>query len=152
MEIEYMQQMVKNPKLYGFVNEGMNLEEIKHLESVYNYENRFPKAFREYLYLGGNFSNIPFDDWGKGFEAMQKRMLKDLADENQSTERPFFAFDNTADCYLFIYLDEEVEDPNVYVFIPFAETFDMEFIKPNGYTFSEFVNETIHRIKNDIPM
>lgn len=154
MEIEYMQQVAENPTLDDFTNRGLSLENIINLEGIYNSGEEFPKALREFIYLAGDFNNIGFDDMAEGLDALQTKAFNELAYFNEKIDRPIFVFHQYSDCenFLFVYLDEEEEDPKTYVSSP-AATFEQgrELIKHNGFTFSSLVNESIRRVKNDIP-
>lgn len=58
MEIKYLKQLKDNPNLKPSIGprEGWEISKIEALEIKYNKGNPFPKAFREYLFLAG--------DWG----------------------------------------------------------------------------------------
>lgn len=150
MNIEYMIQ-VKNNTVINFKNEPMSISNIENLEKKYNEGKEFPKAFREYLYLAGNFNNFGFDDLGEGLDELQNIAKEELEIAGQKVERSFFAFDVYNSQYSVIFLDETEEDPKVYLISPFLAKGGSEpLIKPNGWIFSELVNENIRRVKNNI--
>ena len=152
MEIIYLKQVKENPKLRGFINEPMSITEIEALENKYNKGGVFPKAFREYLFLAGNFNNLAFDDLGEGLNELQKLANEELAMVGQKVDRPFFAFSVYNSQYSVIFLDESEEDPKVYLISPFLAKGGSEpLVKPNGWIFSELVNESIRRVNNNIP-
>lgn len=63
----------KNKKL---LPEGMSIAEIEGLETALNGGTPFPKAFREYLYIGGKFNSIGFEDGLGDFIALNKYYKK----------------------------------------------------------------------------
>lgn len=146
-----MQQLKDNPVIYRFRNEPMTIAEINQLESKYNQGKEFPRAIREFLFLAGNFNNCGFDDID-GIEYIQERAKTELESTDTKIDRPFFAFDQLSDCecFIFVYLDEEVENPKTYVCSPYYKSVNEEFIKHNGWDFTGLVNESIRRKKNKI--
>ncbi|HFK5508305.1 hypothetical protein [Elizabethkingia anophelis] len=152
MDIKYMEQVKDNPALKGFRNEPMTITEISKLESKYNQGKEFPKAFREFLFLAGNFNCYHFDDLGEGLDQLQQYAKEELEATGTKIDRPFFVFTQLTGCeyFVFIYLDENEENPKTYVCSPYYKSSNEEFIKHNGYKFSELVNESIRRIKNNI--
>lgn len=154
MTIQYLTKVVENPVLEGFKNRSLSIEKIEKLEKKYNKGKEFPKAFREYLFLAGDFNNFAFDDLGEGLDELQVLAKEELEITGAKIDRPFFVFNQLTGCeyFTFIYLDENIEDPKTYVCSPYYKsTKDEEFIKHNGFTFTELVNESIHRVKNNIP-
>ena len=151
MNIEYMVQVKNNPVL-NFKNEPMAISDIEKLEKKYNKGKEFPKAFREFLFLAGNFNNFGFDDLGEGLDALQELAKEELEMAGQKVDKPFFAFSVYNSCYSVIFLDETKEDPKVYLIMPFlAEGGSEPLMRPNGWEFTALINEHIHRVKNNIP-
>jgi len=155
MTIEYLTQVKENPTLRGFTNEPMTISEITKLESKYNHGKEFPKAVREFLFLAGNFNNFAFD-LIDGIEELQEYAKEDLEKTKQKVEKPFFAFHVYDGLYSVILLDETNEDPKVYMIDPFEALESSTLVSvPKGgfkenYTFTELVNESIRRVKNNI--
>ncbi|WP_294280769.1 hypothetical protein [uncultured Chryseobacterium sp.] len=150
MNIEYVTQIKENVKLRSFINRGFSIDKIKQIESKYNHGKEFPKAFREFLFLAGDFNNFGFDDID-GIEALQEYAKEDMEMAGQTVNRSFFAFDVLDSMYSVILLDEINEDPKVYLLMPFlAKGGSQPLIKPNGWNFTDLVNENIRRVKNDI--
>lgn len=151
MDIKYLTQLKDNPVIYRFRNEPMTIAEINQLESKYNQGKEFPRAIREFLFLAGNFNNFGFD-LIDGIEYIQECARKELEDSGSKIDRPFFAFDQLTRCeyFVFVYLDEEVENPKTYVCSPYYRSDNEEFIKHNGWDFTGLVNESIRRKKNKI--
>ncbi|MGI9581597.1 SMI1/KNR4 family protein [Chryseobacterium sp. RRHN12] len=156
MIIQYMTQVKENPKLKGFVNRGFSLDKIKQLEKEFNQGIEFPKAFREFLFLAGDFNNFGFDDID-GIKELQEYAQEDLKKTKQKVDKPFFAFHVYDGLYSVILLDEINEDPKVYMIDPFEALEGSTLVSiPKGgfkenYTFTELVNESIRRVKNNIP-
>lgn len=150
MNIEYMEQVKKNPVI-NFKNEPMVISEIEKLEKKYNSGKEFPKAFREFLFLAGDFNNFGFDDLGEGIDELQNIAKEDMDFADQKLDRPFFAFDVLDSMYSVILLDEIEENPKVYLLMPFlAKGGSQPLLKSNSWNFTELVNESIRRVKNNI--
>lgn len=145
-----MTQIKENPKLRGFVNRGFSLDKIKQIEQKFNQGIDFPKAFREFLFLAGDFNNFGFDDID-GITELQKYVKEDMEMAGQTLNKPFFAFEVLDSMYSVILLEETNEDPKVYLLMPFLAKGGSEpLLKPNGWDFTALVNESIRRVKNNI--
>ncbi len=153
MEIEYLKKLDETSELNTFVTKGISLEGIVSLEDKYNNGELFPKAFREYLFIGGEQEGTftVSDDW----EMLREDFQESLEGNNFTLDRSVFVFDmeDGGNVFLFFYLDEDKEDPDVYLFLSgnyLAGT--PSYIKSaNGHTFSGLINEAIRRIKNGLP-
>lgn len=151
MTIEYLTKVKENPKINNFTNRGFSEVKIQEIESKFNKGKKFPKAFREFLFLAGDFNNFGFDDID-GIIDLQELAKKELERTNQKVERTFFAFSVYDSCYSVIFLDETEEDPKVYLIDVYgAKEGAQPLIKPNGWEFTALINEYIHRVKNNIP-
>lgn len=151
MIIEYLQKVVENPVLNRWINRPLSIQKIEELEEKFNDGRVFPKAFREYLYLAGDFNNFAFDDLGENLADFQDKAGKDLEIAGQKVDRPFFAFDVYNSQYSVIFLDERDDDPAVYLISPFlAKRGTVPLVDRNGWVFSSLVNENIRRVKNNI--
>lgn len=145
-----MKQVQENPILDGFKNKGFSVDKIEDLEQKYNEGKEFPKSFREFLFLAGDFNNVAFDLIDV-FEELQKLANEELKMIGQKVDIPFFAFSVYDSQYSVIFLDETNEDPKVYLIDPYgAKEGSEQLIRPNGWIFSELVNESIRRVKNNI--
>lgn len=151
MEIKYLQQVVNNPILDGFKNRGLNVAQIEQLEEEFNNSREFVKPFREYIFLAGDFNNFGFDDLGEGLSELQKICKEELETTKQTVERPFFTFSVYDSQYSVIFLDEDKPDPDIYIIDPFAPSEGEELIRQSSWVFSKLVNESIRRVKNNIP-
>lgn len=152
MDIKFMNQVQENPKINRFSNEPMSLVDIGELEKKYNKGKEFPKAFREFLFLAGNFNCYSFDDLGDGLDTLQELAKEELEMAGQKVDKPFFAFSVYNSQYSVIFLDETKEDPKVYLVSPFlAKGGKIPLVEPNEWEFTALVNESIRRVKNNIP-
>jgi len=153
MNIKIMKNLEQNLYIKNTVSKSQGLEigEIMNLETNYNKGNSFPKALKEFLYLAGYNFNGGFD-YIEGIEELQEMAKEELSQVGENIERPFFAFDVYNSQYSVIFLDEDDEDPKVYLVSPFlAKGGKVPLIKLNGFIFSDLVNESIRRVKNNIP-
>lgn len=146
MEIEYLQLMENTPKISWKINEPMTIEEIQDLEQKFNDNNPLPKALREFLFLAGHYNNTHFDTW-PDIETMQSKALQEMQDIGELIERPIFVFSqhNSFESFLFVYLDEDQNDPEVYVYSADFSLDDEDIYHKNGYTFSGLVNMSVDR-------
>ncbi|MDH6251797.1 hypothetical protein M2347_001524 [Chryseobacterium sp. H1D6B] len=151
MIIEFLTMVNENPKINNFVNKGFSEEKIQKIELKYNKGKNFPKAFKEFLYLAGDFNNFGFDDID-GILDLQDLAKEELEMAGQKVERPFFSFHVYNSQYSVIFLDETTENPKVYLISPFlAKGGVCDLIQPNNLNFTDLINESIRRVKNNIP-
>lgn len=155
MIIKYLVQLEQNKKLTHFTNEGLSLAKISELEQRFNQGKPFPVAIREFLFLAGENNTVGFDTHAS-MERLQESAKENLEYCKQKIDRPFFAFDQLVDCeqFTFVYLDENQNDPDVYLCEPYsAKAGRIELVRRySDFTFSSLVNDHIYRIKNDIPL
>jgi len=136
-----------------FPNKGLSIREIEELEKKYNQGKEFVKAFREYLFLAGENNNFAFDDLGEGLDELQNIVQEDMDFTGQKIDKRYFAFDVLDRMYSVILLDEDAEDPLVYLLNPYGFLDgDTPLLKSNGWYFTALVNERIRRVKNNLPM
>lgn len=150
MNIEYLTQVRQNPKLKDFVNRGFSLEKIKEIEQIFNKGKEFPKAFREFLFLAGDFNNFGFDDID-GIIELQKYVKEDLEKTEQEVNDAFFAFSVYDAQYSVVFLDDAEDDPEVFIIDPYEAKEGGVLVRSNGWKFTDLVNERIRRVKNNIP-
>lgn len=118
MKIEKLTYLRDNPIRYGktinFPIKPISIEEIEHLEQLYNNGNLFPQALRELLYLAGKDCYV-LDYADNTQEELQTEVREWLSDYNRNITRPFFAIDahNPGEQFLYVYLDEG-DNPTVY--------------------------------------
>jgi len=92
--------------------EGMSLTEIQELETALNGGNLFPKAFREYLYIGGRFNALGFNTGLGDFVGLNKFYKNKIKARGLKIDRPCLFIDNfEGEIGMFFYLDEITDDP-----------------------------------------
>jgi hypothetical protein len=91
-----------------FEVKGLSRQQIKYLEKKLNNTTPFPKCFKEYLEIGGDYNGLPLEG-GVSYEfyhLASKHVKKELAKRGTVIKRPITVFSSYEDCYSFIYLDE----------------------------------------------
>jgi hypothetical protein len=150
MEIIYLKALLAYPKRASFTNHGLSIDKIEALEKLYNGNKPFPTVIREFLWIAGKDNNLGFTTYRDIFK-LQERARENLAQCGFNIERPFFAFDNVTDCesFSFVYLDENQDDPDVYLCEPYEAKYGEPLIRRyKDYTFKSLVEEHIYRLKN----
>ena len=147
MEIEYLIKLKETPKIGNWKNEGIPEIKIKELEN--NLKIKLPFAFKEYLFLAGEFDNF-LTGWNRGFENlefMQEEAKKTFQKEGLIL-KPFWCFAeyNHAESSLFFFLDEG-DNPPVYSFIADKGLLDekgneVSYLKFRN-SFSEYIDKCI---------
>ncbi|THD32923.1 SMI1/KNR4 family protein [uncultured Flavobacterium sp.] len=146
MEIEYLIKMKNTPKIKYIANRGLSEEKIEQVESKMGI--KFPKAFKEFLYLGGDYEEI-INDWNRGFDNLE--LIQEEAEESFVRVglglTNFFAFAEYArDQFIFFFLDEG-ENPPVYMFAEekFHKNDQGEYVyyKKTDTSFSECIDSFI---------
>ncbi|QEM06370.1 SMI1/KNR4 family protein [Mucilaginibacter rubeus] len=124
MEIKYMKLLNDNLSVTA-PNTGIkeavspiSVEEIIALENKYNGGRLFPAALRELLFLAGGDCYVLDYGINDTQEQMQEssRRFMTIGGRNRVISRPFYVIDvyNAGDQFLFVYLDEGKDDPDVY--------------------------------------
>lgn len=115
MDIQILKRFSKIKRIRSWETKGLSIIEIEALETKYNQGNPFPKAYREYLFIGGKMHGIGIDK-AQGYDWLQEAARKELAENNQTIDRPFFVMDQLDGCeqFGFFYLDENEDDPIIY--------------------------------------
>ncbi|SDI48635.1 SMI1 / KNR4 family (SUKH-1) [Chryseobacterium taeanense] len=115
MQIEYLTQMKNTPIIKGDQNRGISEQEIEKLEQKFNIQ--FPKAYKEFLFLGGKYQNC-IDDWDTDYlylDWKQENLHESMSNVNLVLSPIFvFAAYDTDQC-LFFFLNEG-ENPSVYIY------------------------------------
>lgn len=155
MEITYLKRMLDNPTIGTSENLGITEAEIEAMQSKIGHT--FPKAYREFLWLGGRHNNLG----GMGMcvvneklnwpYAEQQMAHDELAAEGFSLARPYWVLADADGCeqFHFFYFDEG-DDPPVYFYCSYllgqgdAERPGFEKLYD---TFSDYVN---NRIKTEL--
>ena len=129
MEIKYQTALKNNPVItvttgdiadggsYSFSLEPLTLGGIIKLEAIYNSGHQFPASLRELLFLAGKACYVL--DYGlyDTQEEMQDDIREVLVERGVTIlTRPFFVIDvrSGPSIFLFVYLDEGVNDPVIY--------------------------------------
>ncbi|WP_288459480.1 hypothetical protein [uncultured Chryseobacterium sp.] len=95
-----------------FIPRGMSLAEIQDLETALNEGTPFPKAFREYLYIGGKFNGIGYNDNLGDFVGLNKFYKERIKERGLKIDRPIMFMHNfEGEIGIFFYLDEATDDP-----------------------------------------
>jgi len=116
MTIEYLQKYRDNiPNIKTSIEiKPCTIQEIESLEESLNQGKPFPKVFREFLFIGGNYHGLPFDMGYTYMESETKRCIQGLRDRGLIMDRPIVVFDQLdSEQYSFIYLDEG-DDPQTW--------------------------------------
>lgn len=154
MTIKFLNAIIKNPNLKSWSNKGLGEQEIAKLEQKYNNGKKLPISIEEFLFLAGDINNIGFDTHHTIFR-LQESARENLEYCGHKIDRPFFAFDHLDDCeqFTFVYLDEDQNDPDVYIAEPYYVKYGHPLVhRYRDYTFSSLVNEHIRRIKIGAPL
>jgi hypothetical protein len=158
MKIKYLTVLEQNPsyanKITGFVLNLLPLSdnEIISLQNKYNKGNPFPVVLHELLSLAGNFCYVldygPADSQDE-FQQDCREFLSDNAHKGHIISRPFFALDlYGGDQFLFVYLDENVDDPIVYQICPYKPVGHNKWLYSTDGTLSGLINVTMERFLN----
>ncbi|MFL0100341.1 hypothetical protein [Tenacibaculum maritimum] len=152
MELKYMQQLKDNLNLLvGVTLEGLGEDRILVLESKFNKGKKFPLSFREYLVLGGVKGGTGVVD--NDFEELREDCEESLEYTGYKMDRPYFVFDQLDGQYSIFFLDEDMEDPDVYILDAFAKKEEnWPLYRDVKYTFSKMINDAIYRRLNNIPL
>ncbi|GAB3937455.1 hypothetical protein [Mucilaginibacter myungsuensis] len=124
MEIKDLKKLVEHPTFrkegsdYVKVLEPISVTEVVSLENIYNSGQQFPVALRELLLLAGNDCYVldyGLNDSQAEMQGSSRAYLTSFG-RNYCITRPFFVIDvyNAGTQFLFVYLDEDQEDPIVY--------------------------------------
>ncbi|UIR55062.1 SMI1/KNR4 family protein [Sphingobacterium sp. SRCM116780] len=153
MQIEYLTKMKNTPKIGKRENEGVSEEEISRLENKLNVT--LPKAYKEFLLLGGRYDNIinNFELDFDGLESMQKLAKEKVETENLDLKNFWcFAEYGDFDSFMFFLLNDG-ENPAVYSFIAEKGLLN-DKNEPVSYlkfrnSFNEYIDRCIDEALND---
>lgn len=118
MTINYLKSFNQNKlglKLSKIADpKGLTIERIQEIEQIINNGNPLPKAFKEFLFIGGEYAGLGISpiydcDNGNGIEFIEsKKVYEDLIKkEGLSINRPYIVINSGDDSnFDFIYLDE----------------------------------------------
>lgn len=147
MEIKYLERLKINNKKGTLTNKGLSLEQISHLEIIFNNANPFPKVLKELLFLAGEYCGFlefgAFEDQ----EEMQNEMRSDLLEFNNLVIiRPFFCIDIASySAPVFMFLDEG-DNPTLCQIL--REPTNENYYRRIGVDLKEFINISIENYLN----
>jgi len=117
MQIEYLTKMKNTPIIKGDENKGASEQEIFQLENKLSIT--LPKAYKEFLFLGGKYDNI-INSFEIDFDNLS--YMQELAEMRINAEKLnlkniwCFAEYADADSFMFFFLNDG-DNPPVYSFI-----------------------------------
>ncbi len=161
MEIKYLKILENNPTIesrnsdFVYMLKPMIMSEILNLESIYNQGKPFPTALRELLFLAG--SKCYALDYG--VEDTQQEMQEETRDAltafNKNIDRPYFAIEvhNGSESFLFVYIDEAIKDPEIYLAYPSStQSYKEPWLRKYKRKLSECINERTMALLNGKPL
>lgn len=154
MEYKYMKKMAKTPTIGVTENAPISEEQIKSIEEQIG--KTFPKAYREFLLLGGREANmiadmspglLSHDYQVKYWEQNQRYAARTMHEAGFDLKKDFWAFAilDTGEQFHFFYFDEG-DDPPVYWYCSYhmnAQGNEYAGVVDLERTFSEHINRQI---------
>jgi hypothetical protein len=147
MNIEYLKKLEKNKTIGSETIRGVTLDTIEKVEKKYAI--KFPKSYKEYLYLAGEYSgNLPMLDTDNlediSADWHMEIMKEEMEDTGTKIDRPFWliAESNGCEIFYFFYLDEDTDDPEVYL-VNYGVADRTRQIGSLGCKFTGFIDEQI---------
>ncbi len=155
--MEYMKKMAKTPAIGNTYNEPCTEAQIQSMEQEIG--KQFPKAYREFLQLGGNRANMIADMAANSFigdepywKERQQHCREGMAEAGFSLQKDFWVFGYLdSDQFHFFYFDEG-DDPPVYwycSYFPDEKGNDYAGVKETKDTFIEHINRQIDEVKKN---
>jgi hypothetical protein len=154
MEIRFLKSMEANPMVAGNGNKGLSREAIAELESLAG--QKFPGAFVEYLFLGGesanmlrgyNHSELTTKDYAM---EIRKVCKASMAEHQVNTPHDFWIFAEYNECQFYFFYFDGNEDPPVYEYDDLKCSDDgKEYaaIEKLSNSFSEFIDGAIKEVR-----
>jgi len=165
MEIKYQTALNNNPVIrpttgdfangrnYSFSLKPLTIDDIVNLEATYNSGNQFPPSLRELLFLAGQRCYVLDYGLNDTQAEMQEDVRENLVDRTLNIlTRPYFVIDmHRSDAFLFVYLDEGVNDPLVYQ-ADLDSNLDLDYprIMSLQASLSSFVNARIASLQSGL--
>ena len=150
MEIKYLTQLNNNRTVDGISGfsktlQPIPLEEIIYLEKTYNADAQFPVALRELLSIAGSYCYVLDYGLNNSQQEMQESARELMNECGVSILRPFFVIDvyNASDQFLFVFLDDDQNDPNVYSACMPVPGIVKEFPRDLKRTLSSYINRLV---------
>lgn len=132
---------------------GLSDAEIGQMELEMNNGLPFPKAYREFLFLGGEFSTIQLNHYGKITPKGTEKFRIGLKKRKVNMVRPFAILDVLdGQCGTFIYLDEgDNPRPRNCSLHEAYDSDDDEIIWNTPFkTFSEMIDKDVYLAENNL--
>lgn len=147
MVLQYLQKLKDNPEIEYSSQKIRGFSEQKITEYEEKLHIQFPLAYREFLYLAGDYPGyLTLLEGHSGIEELADPDVQSYLDSKKkkfgiNIKRPYWVFTEGADTFLYFYLDENTEDPKVWV----CEwwTGEVEIGKYDNLTFSQYINSVI---------
>ncbi|MCD9612235.1 hypothetical protein V3A08_05900 [Tenacibaculum maritimum] len=154
MELKYMKQLKDTPNLSSRIPlKGLEIETVIEIRKLFNEGKKFPLAFEEYLNIGGESEATGMVFEWDDFEQLREDCEESLEYTGYKMDRPYFVFDQLDSQYSIFFLDEEKEDPDIYILDAFAKKEEnWPLYRDVKYTFSKMINDAIYRRLNNIPL
>ncbi|CAM1350137.1 conserved hypothetical protein [Tenacibaculum halocynthiae] len=156
MKLKYMQKLKDNPNLIGeswAVNKGLSKEDTLILSDKFNDGKEFPLVFNEFLTLAGESNGLDIVAISDDFEQLREDCEESLEYTGYKMDRPYFVFDQLDSQYSIFFLDEDKEDPDIYILDAYAKKEEnWPLYRDVKYTFSKMINDAIYRRLNNIPL
>ena len=151
MELKYLKKLEKNKTIGHDTIEGVSESEIVKVEQGLNI--KFPLAYREFLLLAGEYSgNLQLADGATSLAELSKEsymdfMYKQLKKYGPNINRPFWVISEQDgfEQFYFFYLDNKVEDPEVWGVTYGLEDENTSVIYSLNKKFSEFISTVIDK-------
>jgi hypothetical protein len=108
MTIEYLKSYEeKKDQLDNAPVRSCTIEEIQEIRDLLNEGNPMPKAFEEFLFIGGKYTALPLDIDFRSIKGCSVYLKKEMAKRGVKIDRPIAVF-HCLDLsfFVFIYLDE----------------------------------------------
>ena len=151
MEVIILTKLKNDSAFYNRCR-GMSEDNINALEAKFNEGKPFPKAFREFLFIAGEYdaTGVNNDD----IPVLQEDALEVLAETGNEISRPFIVFngDNGCEVFEFIYLDETYDDPDIYVASPLYTRRGIKLIVKMGMTLSQLIESNMDLRSQNMPV
>ncbi|WP_046744276.1 hypothetical protein [Kordia zhangzhouensis] len=150
MEIQYLKKYfhvkdtLKNYPTNKWNPEGLSLKDIENLEHILNEGSSFPRAFREFLHIGGKYDGLGINGPIDGlYDRMTKGGKLRIQGRGIQIHRPFLTYHSfEGNVFSFIYLDEG-DDPQPWN-ISIDEAYDTDEGENLWKTPFTIFNEMIH--------
>ena len=149
MTLKYLKKLAENVTIGKSTVRGVSEEEIRVVEEKFDIQ--FPKAYREFLLLAGEYCGaLPLYDTASLEELAadwhQEIMKETLEDFGTVIDKPFWLYAESNGCeqFAFFYLDEG-DDPFIYRVDYDIYDDDKQVITKSELTFSQMIDKAIDR-------